>query len=40
MLILRTAEEVIVDGTFEVIASCFPGETEVKYEKAVAITLI
>ena len=38
--ILRTGEEVIVDGTFEVIIPCNPGETEDKYEKAVAVTLV
>jgi hypothetical protein len=31
---------VIVHGTFEVIIPCNPGETEDKYEKAVAIMLV
>lgn len=40
MLIVRIGEEVIVDGTFKVIILRNPGETEDKYEKSVAITLI
>jgi len=35
--ILRTGKEVIVDGTFEVIIPYNPGESEDKYEKAVAM---
>jgi len=38
--ILRTGEEVILDGTFEVILPCNCGETEDKYEKTVVKTLI
>jgi hypothetical protein len=38
--IIRIGEEVIVDGTFEVIIPCNPRETEDKYEKVVAVTHI